>query len=68
VLTKNDIHTLVDIVITNSMQATLFPQSCATQRFVAFDVAQAKKRNYHNQHPTNQSLPLAINVFGCLNK
>ncbi len=32
------------------------------------DVAQAKERSYHNQHPTDQFLSLAIKVFGCLHK
>jgi hypothetical protein len=27
-----------------------------------------KEKNYHNQHPTNQFFPLAIEVFGCLHK
>jgi hypothetical protein len=32
------------------------------------DVAQAKERSYHNRHPTDQFLSLAIEVFGCLHK
>lgn len=44
VFTKDDIHTLVDIVIADSTQANLFSWSCATQRFVAFNVVQAKKK------------------------
>ncbi len=44
VFTKNGIHTLVDVVIADSTQANLFPWSYATQRFVAFNVAQAKKK------------------------
>jgi len=39
-----------------------------TQRFSIFDAAQAKERNYRNQHPTNQILPLTIEVFGYLHK
>ncbi len=30
VFTKNDIHTLIDVVIVNSTQANLFPQYCVT--------------------------------------
>jgi hypothetical protein len=52
-LTKDGIHTLINIVITNLMWIDLFFQSCATQRFVAFDVAQSKKQNYHDWHLTN---------------
>jgi len=46
----------------------LLRQSCATQGFAKFDAVQAKKRNYYDRHPTNQFLPLAVKVFGCLHK
>ncbi len=46
----------------------LFPRSCTTQGFAAFDVAHAKERSYCNQHPIDQVLPLIIEVFGCLHK
>jgi len=46
----------------------LLPQSCATQGFVTFDTTQTKERSYHNQRPTNQFFPLAIEVFGYLHK
>jgi hypothetical protein len=36
--------------------------------FVAFDAAKAKEQNYHNRHPTDQLLPLVVEVFGCLHK
>jgi hypothetical protein len=45
VLTKDGICTLTDIVIADSTQADLLPQSCATQGFVT------KEKSYHNQHP-----------------
>jgi hypothetical protein len=32
------------------------------------DVAQAKEKNYRNQHPIDQFFPVAIEVFGCLHK
>jgi hypothetical protein len=47
-LTKDGIHTLASVVIANPTQVNLFPQFCAIQGFVAFDVAQAKERNYRN--------------------
>jgi len=50
------------------MQVDLLPRSCTTQGFVTFDTTQAKEKSYHNQHPTNQFFPLAIEVFGCLHK
>jgi len=68
VLTKNDINTLADIIIANLTRANLFPRSYITQGFDAFDVAQVKERSYCNWHPTNQFLPLVIEVFGCLHK
>ncbi len=36
--------------------------------FFAFDAIQVKERSYRNRHPTNQFLPLACEVFGCLHK
>jgi hypothetical protein len=68
VFTKDDIHTLIEVVIADPMQADLLPQSCATQGFVASDAVQAKGRNYCNQHPIDQFLPLTIKLFGCLHK
>jgi hypothetical protein len=41
----------------------LLPQSGATQKFVAFNVVQVKKKSYRDQHPTNQCLLLAIEIF-----
>jgi hypothetical protein len=41
--TKNGIGTLTNIIIANPMRADLFPQSCATQKFIASNVGQAKK-------------------------
>jgi hypothetical protein len=68
VLTKESIHTLVDVVIIDPTLIDLLPQSYTTQRFIAFNATQAKERNYHNQHPTNQFFLLVIEVFGCLLK
>jgi hypothetical protein len=65
---KNGIHTLVDVFIANPTQMDLLCQSCATRRFVASKRPQAKEKNYHNQHPIDRFLLLAIEVFGCLNK
>jgi hypothetical protein len=48
VFTKNGIHTLVDVVIPDPMQADLFPRSCATEKFVASDATQAKEKSIHN--------------------
>jgi hypothetical protein len=45
VITKNGIRTLIDITIVDPTQADLLFQSCATTRFVTFDVTQAKERN-----------------------
>jgi hypothetical protein len=67
-LTKNDIHTLVDVVIVDPTWMDLLPWSCATQGFVAFDVAQAKKQSYCDQHLADQFLPLVVEVFGCVHK
>jgi hypothetical protein len=68
VFTKDDIHTLANVFIVDPTQVNLLPQSCAIQRFVAFNVAQVEERNYHNQHLINQFLPLTIKVFDYLHK
>jgi hypothetical protein len=68
VLTKNDIHTLTNVVIMDATWMDLLSWSCAIQGFVAFDATQAKEISYHNQHPTDQIFPLTIEVFGCLHK
>jgi hypothetical protein len=68
VFTKNEIRTLVDIVIADSMHADLFPQSCTTQGFATSDAVQAKKKSYYNWHPIDQFFFLAIKIFGCLHK
>jgi hypothetical protein len=46
--TKHNIHTLTNVVIIDPTWMDLFPRFFATQRFVAFDAAQAKERSYHN--------------------
>jgi hypothetical protein len=43
VFTKDDICTLVDVIIANPTWADLFPWTCATQGFATFDATQAKK-------------------------
>jgi hypothetical protein len=68
VFTKDGIRTLVNFVIANPIRVDLLCQYCATRRFVAFEIVQAKERNYHDQHPIDHFLPFAIEVFGCLNK
>jgi hypothetical protein len=35
---------------------------------IVVDVVQNKQESYVNRDPTNQFLPLAIEVFGCLHK
>jgi hypothetical protein len=68
VFTKDGIHTLANIVITNPTRANLFPRSCTTQGFAAWDATQTKERSCYNRHPIDQILFLAIEVFGCLHK
>jgi hypothetical protein len=68
VLTKNGIRTLTNIIIVDPMQMDLLPWSCATKGFDASNTIQAKENNYRDQHPINQFLPLAIEVFGCPHK
>ncbi len=68
VFTKSGICTLIYIVIANPTHVDLLPQSCIIQRFAISNVTQVKERSYHNQHPIDQFLFLAIEIFGCLHK
>jgi hypothetical protein len=68
VLTKDGIRTLANVVIADLTQADLLPWFYTTQGFIAFDVAQAKERGYHNRHPIDQFFLLVIEVFGFLHK
>jgi hypothetical protein len=47
VLTKDEIHTLTNVVIVNPTRTDLFPQFHATQKFVTYDATQAKEKGYH---------------------
>jgi hypothetical protein len=47
VLTKDEIHTLINVVIVNPTRAYLFPQFDATQKFITYDATQAKEKGYH---------------------
>jgi hypothetical protein len=68
VLTKYSICTVVNIVIVNPTRTDLFLRSCVIQRFVTLMQLKPKKKNYHNQHSTDQFLLLRIEIFGCLHK
>jgi hypothetical protein len=47
VLTKDEIHIVINIVIANPTQANLFPQFCVIQKFAISNTTQAKKKGYH---------------------
>jgi hypothetical protein len=48
VFIKNEIRTLIYIVIVNPTHVDLLPQSCTIQRFAISNATQAKKKSYHN--------------------
>jgi hypothetical protein len=64
----NNICILTNVVIVDPTWTYLFPWFCAIQGFVVSNAAQAKERSYRNWHPTDQFLPLVIEVFDCLHK
>jgi hypothetical protein len=64
----DDIHILINVVIADLMRADVLPWFYAIQGFVSFNVTQAKEKNYCNQHPTEQFLPLTIEVYGGCHK
>jgi len=51
VFTKDDICTLANVVIVDSMRTYLFPWSCIIQGFFASNVVWAKKLNYCDLTP-----------------
>ncbi len=65
VLTKDDICTLVNVVIFNSIQMDLIFRFCVIQRFVTSDATQAKEKNYRDRHPINQFLDIYTNRLTC---
>jgi hypothetical protein len=67
VFTKYNIRILA-IVIVDPIWMDLFLWSCVIQGFVASNATQAKERSYLNWHPTNQFIPLVIEVFDYLHK
>ncbi len=62
-LLVNGIRTLFDVVIVNATRAKLVFRVVSSREMAMMVAIQAKKRLYHNQHPTNTFLPLAIEVF-----
>ncbi len=64
-LTKDDIHTLANVVIPNLMQIDLFP-NLAQPKDLLPPIDSNKKKTYYNQHPIDQFFPLEIKIFECL--
>jgi hypothetical protein len=65
---KNDIHTLVNVVIADPTWMDLLLWSCATQEFITFDVVEAKERSYYDWCLINEFLSLSMKIFGYLHK
>jgi len=63
-----EVHNYVAPFISHTKQVTRICAKNLISWFVVFDVIQIKQRSYRNYHPTNQFLPLTIEVFGCLHK
>jgi hypothetical protein len=68
VLSVEDIHILVDVVIAKPTQVNLISCVISSCKVVVTMVAHAKEGFYHNQHLVDAFLPLAIYVFGCLHQ
>jgi hypothetical protein len=65
-ITKDDLHTLMDLVITNSTCTNMVQQTSTTTTHAATMVAQEKTQSYAEQAPSNDFIPLAIETYGCL--
>ncbi len=61
--TKDDICTLVNVAITNPTWMDLLSQFCEILRFVVSNAIKAKEMSYRDRYPTNQFLPLGIEIF-----
>jgi hypothetical protein len=68
VFAKDDIHTLIDVVIVDPTCADLFSRFSTTQKYVVSNEIQTKEKSYYKQHPIDRFLLLAIEVLGCLDK
>jgi hypothetical protein len=61
----DDIHTLVDVIIINSIWANLVSQSTFSLGVATIVVAQGKERLYCNCYPTDVSSCQFLDVFTC---
>jgi hypothetical protein len=68
VLLVDGIHTLVDVIIIDPVQAYLVLCVVSFCEVVATMAIQAKERLYHNWHITNAFFPLTMEVFDCLHR
>ncbi len=67
-VTKDGIRTLTNVVIVNPTHGNFVSLIMHNSRITTSNAVQTIKKNYHDQHHTNQFLPLAIEVFGCSHK
>ncbi len=51
-----------------SLKINLIVQVIISQNMIAMIVAQANNKLYHNGHPIDVFLPLAIKIFECLHQ
>jgi hypothetical protein len=56
------------LLLSTQRERIYFPDLAQLKDLSPLMQFQAKKRSYHNQHPTNQFPSLTIDVFGCLHK
>jgi hypothetical protein len=63
VFTIDDICILVDIIIANSTRAHLVSQAIFFQKMATTIITQAKVVLYHDRHPENDFIPLAIEIL-----
>jgi hypothetical protein len=62
------ICTLVNVLIANSTSVDLVFQIASSCEVAANMIAYTQQGLYHDRHPINEFLPLAIKVFGCLHQ
>jgi hypothetical protein len=62
-LTTYGIYTLVNVVIVDLIHVDIVSQATSSRGVVATIATQVKVVSYHNQHPMDDFIPLAIEMF-----
>jgi hypothetical protein len=65
VITKDNFHTLVDVVIVDLIHINLVQYALTTIMHATIIAAQNKAQSYTEQTPGDDFIPFAIETYGC---